>query len=69
MERLTKKAKMNLAIQVKKRNPKLSFNKLYSIYNVPVFTLKDRYNNIRARTDITLNLRKLTLTEKDLIID
>ena len=74
MERLTKKAKMNVAIQAKKRNPKLNYTKLNytklsSIYKVPYFTLIHHFNNKYARTDIIPPLQKLTLTEKKSIID
>ena len=69
MERLTKEARLNLAIQAKKKNPKLSYRKLNSLYNVPISTLSDRYNGKCARYDIILNLRKLTPTEKKFIIE
>ena len=55
MERLTKEARLNLAIQAKKKNPKLSYRKLNTLYNVPISTLSDRYNGKCARYDIIPN--------------
>ena len=69
MKRHTKEAKMNLAIQARKRNPKLTFKKLRSIYKVPEFALKARYYVGYARTDNGPNSRKLTPTEKEFTID
>ena len=69
MERLTKESRMNLAVQAKKGNQKLSYKKLSSIYDIAETTLKARCNGRRARTDIIPNSRKLTPTEEKSIIE
>ena len=69
MERLTKEARMNLAIQAKKKDSKLNFKRLGFIYDVAPFTLKDRYNGKPSRTDTAPNSRKLTPTEEKSIIE
>ena len=69
MERLIKEAKMNLAVQAKKRDPKLSYKKLSFIYGVPFSTLEARFNGKCARADIIPFLQKLTLTEEKSIVD
>ena len=69
MERLTKEARLNLPIQAKKKNPKLSYRKLNSLYNVPISTLSDRYNGKCTRYDIIPNSRKLTPTEEKSIVE
>ena len=69
MGRLTKEARMNLAIQAKKRDPKLSYRKLSSAYEVPYSTLVHRFTGRCARADIIPPLQKLTPTEEKSIVD
>ena len=69
MERLTKEARINLALQAKKNNSKLSFKWLSSTYTVSDSTLRARYKGRCARSDIIPNLRKLTPTEEESIIE
>ena len=69
MKRLTKEAKINLAIQTKQNNTKISFKKLSSIYTVAETTLRARYNGRCARNDTIPNSRKLTPTEEKSIVE
>ena len=69
MKRLIKKARLNLAIQAKKNNPKLSYQKLSLFYNILIFTLNNRYNGKCARSDTIPNSRKLTPTEEKAIVE
>ena len=69
MERLTKEARINLALQAKKNNPKRSFKWLSSTYTVPDSTLRARYKGRCARSDTIPNSRKLTPTEEKSIVE
>ena len=60
---------MNLVVQVKKKDLKLSYMKLSFIYTVIRFILRSRYNNKFTRPDTVPNFRKLTPTEKKSIIN
>ena len=68
MERLTKEVRINLAIQAKKNNSKLSFKKLAFTYQIADATLRNRYNSKCARSDTIPNLQKLTPTEEKSIV-
>ena len=54
MECLIKEARLNLAIQAKRSDQKLSYAKLSSIYNIAATTLKARYNGRTAKADTNL---------------
>ena len=69
MERLTKEVRINLAIQAKKNNSKLSFKKLAFTYQIADATLRNRYNGKCARSDTIPNSRKLTPTEEKAIVE
>ena len=69
MERLTKDARLNLAIQERFKNPKSSYQKLGKIFKIPESTLRDRCNHKPTRADIIPKLRKLTPTEENTIVD
>lgn len=69
MERLIKETRLNLAVQAKKKDPKLSYRKLHSMYNVPISTLSDRYNGKSSRADTIPKSRNLTLTEEKSIVE
>ena len=69
MERLTKEVRINLAIQAKKNNSKLSFKKLAFTYQIADATLRNRYNGKCARSDTIPNSRKLTPTEEKSIVE
>ena len=64
MEQLTKEPRINLAIQAKRNNSKLSHKKLAFTYQIANATLRNRYNGKCARKDTIPNSRKLTPTEE-----
>ena len=69
MERLTKETKLNLAIQARKNDPKLSYKRLSSIYTVAETTLRRRLGGIPSRADTVPVQKKLTETEEKSITD
>ena len=68
MEELSKDVRLALAIKAKKQTPKLSLKKLSFLYNILFTTLYARINGRAAKADTILKNRKLTLTEKRVII-
>ena len=69
MKRLTKEARLNLAVQAKRSDQKLNYAKLSSIYNVAATTLKARYNGRAAKADTNLKFQKLRPNEEKVIIE
>ena len=69
MKRLTKEARLNLAVQAKRSDQKLSYAKLSSIYNVAATTLKARYNGRAAKADTNFKFQKLRPNEKKVIVE
>lgn len=64
----SEEARLQLALQAKKRNPLLSTSKIARIYSVPRTTLIDRVNGKRPRRVTNLQRRKLTELEESTIV-
>ena len=69
MERLTKEARMNLAVQAKRSNPKISYRKLGILYDLPSSTIQTRFAGIPAISNIVPKIRKLTPIEEKVIME
>ena len=68
MEALQTEAGIILALQALEKNPKLSYRKAASIYNVSRTTLQARRDGRTSRRDCTANLKKLTNSEERAIV-
>jgi len=68
MDSLLKESRLTLAIEALKNNPKLTFQYVATIYNVPPITLSAQRDGRPIRRDIPANSRKLTDLEKKTII-
>ena len=69
IEELLKDVRLALAIEAKKQTLKLSLRKLSSLYNIPFTTLRARINGRAWKADTIPKSRKLTPTEKRVIIE
>ncbi len=68
MESSSKEARLFLAIQALKNDPKLSLRKAAAHYSVPKSTLNTRRNGILARPDTIVNGKKLTQSEEQVLL-
>jgi hypothetical protein len=68
METLSYEARINLAIEAIKRNPKLKNRAAAKIYNINKDTLRNRRAGQPTRRNIPANSRKLTDLEENTIV-
>lgn len=68
MAALSNEAGIILALQALEKNPKLSYRKAASIYNVPRTTLRARRDGRTSRRDCTANSKNLTNSEEIAIL-
>ena len=64
----SKDARINLALEALQNNKELKLKAVAKLYNVPASTLRDRRAGRPGRRDTTPNLRRLTNSEEEAII-
>jgi uncharacterized protein YoaH (UPF0181 family) len=65
----SKEAQVQLAIEALKQDKKLSLRRTAAIYKVPETTLRDRRAGRPSRADTMANLRNLTATKEQVIVE
>ena len=68
MESTQKEARILLALQALKRDPKQSVRSVAEAYNIPRTTLRDRKDGRLSRPDQPANSRKLTDLEESVLV-